>query len=76
MRSTLCNILAASSDQRDECGQPVTSHFEGIGVVLGVYLTRMIFTTKWAAPKVSFLIKFRQRNDAALSHIDVRSKIF
>jgi hypothetical protein len=54
----------------------VTNHFEGIGVVLGAWLTRMIFTTKWAASKAAFLIEFRQRNNPRVSHIDVGSKIF
>ena len=40
MRSTLCNILAASSGRMDECGRPVTNQFEGTGVVLGAQLTR------------------------------------
>ena len=40
MRSTLCNILAASRGRRGECGRPVTNQIGGTGVVLGAQLTR------------------------------------
>jgi hypothetical protein len=64
IRSTLCNILAASSARKGECGRPVTNHFEGIGVVLGAQLTRTIFTTELAVAKVAFSIEFqRQKKD-------------
>jgi hypothetical protein len=63
-RSTLCNILAASSGRKDECGRPVTNQFEGIVVVLEAQLTRTIFTTKWSVPKVTFSIEFRRLNRA------------
>jgi len=54
MRSTLCNILAASSGRKGECGRLVTTHFEDIGVVPGAQLTRTIFITELAEAKVAF----------------------
>jgi hypothetical protein len=63
-RSTLCNILAASSDRKDEFGRPAINPFEGTVVVLGARLTRTIFTTKLAVPKVAFSIEFHRLNRA------------
>jgi hypothetical protein len=70
MRSPLCNILAASSGRKGECGQLVTNHFEGIGVVLGAQLTRTIFTTELAVAKVAFSIEFqRQEKDSTRRNV-------
>ena len=60
MRSSLCNILAASSGRRGECGRPVTNQFEGTGVVLGGQLTRGIINTVLAVAKVAFAHEFPQ----------------
>jgi hypothetical protein len=59
MRSTLCNNLAASSSRRGEFGRPVTSQFEGTGVVLGAQLSRGNLYTELALAKVAFSIEFR-----------------
>src|ERR1019366_2102673 len=58
MRSSLCNILAASSGRRGERGRPVINKFEGTGVVLGGQLTRGIINTVLAVAKVAFAYEF------------------
>jgi hypothetical protein len=61
MRSTLCNILEESSGRRGECERLVTTRFEGTVVVLGgAQLTRRIFTTERAVPKVVFSIEYHR----------------
>ena len=59
-RSLLCNIPAANSGRKDECGRPATNQFEDTLVVLGGQLTRTIFTTELGVPKVAFSIEFRR----------------
>jgi hypothetical protein len=60
IRSRSCNILAASSGRRGECGWPVTNQFEGTGDVLGLQLTRGIINTVLAGAKVAFAHEFPQ----------------
>jgi hypothetical protein len=55
MRSTLCNILAASSGRRGECGRSVTNQFEGTGVVLGAQLTRRNLYHRVGGSKIRIL---------------------
>jgi len=55
MRSTLCNIPAASSGRRGGCGRPVTNHFEGTGVVLWTQLTRRNLYHRVGSSKSRFL---------------------
>jgi hypothetical protein len=64
MRSTSCNIPAANSDRRGECGRPATNHFEGIVGVPDARWTRMIFTTELARPEAVFLIEFPRSTNA------------
>ena len=67
IRSRSCNILAASSGRRGECGGPVTNQFEGTGDVLGLQLTRGIINTVLAVAKVAFAHEFPQQMKANAS---------
>jgi hypothetical protein len=66
MRSTLCNILAASSGRRGGCGRPATNRFEGTGVVLGTEWTRRNLYHRVGSSKSLILnsissVRFRSR---------------
>src|ERR1019366_7803722 len=63
-RSSLCNILAASSVRKGECGGPATTQLEGAGVVLGGQLTRGIINTVLAVAKVAFAHEFPRQMKA------------